>query len=317
MTEKAGSLAAAAGRAAATRDRAHTLSDAPAARNRRGDIDSALAGAPVPTVDFRPSIPGRDAEVDTPTRKESQMHRNTLYAAVLAPCLAIPALAAPPSATTPGWSMNATIIEACSCPMFCSCYFGSGHPSGHHNMESHAEEHFCRFNNAFRVNKGQYNGVKLDGAKFWVAGDLGGDFSKGQMDWAVLTFDKAMTKEQRDGIAAIVGHLYPVQWNSLTTAEGEMSWEAGPTQSRALLDGGRTAEVALAKGGFGEGGQTPVIKGLQYWAANHNDGFVLMPNTVETYHAGPKPFEFKGTNGFMITVDIHGSAEKPGAKGGM
>ncbi len=218
----------------------------------------------------------------------------------------------------PEWSMNATIIEACSCPMFCSCYFGSGHPAGHHNMESHAEEHFCRFNNAFQVNHGTYKGVKLDGARFWVGGDLGGDFSKGQMDWAVLTFDKSLSQEQRDGIAAIVGRLYPVKWNSLTTAEGEISWVSGKAEAHAMLDGGKTAEVALAKGGFGEAGQTPVIKGLQYWGANHNDGFVLMPNTVEAYRAGDKTFEYKGTNGFMITLDIHAPTAMPASesKGG-
>ncbi|MBI4364567.1 MAG: hypothetical protein HY568_03985, partial [Candidatus Latescibacteria bacterium] len=41
-----------------------------------------------------------------------------------------------------------------------------------------------------------------------------------------------------------------------------------------------------------------------YWGAPRNDGFVLMPNEVEAYRVGDKPFEFKGTNGFMITVDI-------------
>ena len=29
------------------------------------------------------------------------------------------------STEAPKWSMNATIIEACSCPMFCQCYFNS------------------------------------------------------------------------------------------------------------------------------------------------------------------------------------------------
>jgi hypothetical protein len=47
-----------------------------------------------------------------------------------------------------------------------------------------------------------------------------------------------------------------------------------------------------------------VIKNLKYWGAPRNDGFVLMPNKVEAYHAGDKPFEFKGTNGFTITFDI-------------
>src|SRR5260370_35443062 len=89
----------------------------------------------------------------------------------------------------PDWSLNATIIEACSCPMFCQCYFNAK-PASQEGHEGHGSTagHFCLFNNAFKVNKGTYGNVKLDGAKFWVSGDLGGDFSMGQMDWAVVTF---------------------------------------------------------------------------------------------------------------------------------
>src|SRR5947207_13514265 len=94
-----------------------------------------------------------------------------------------------------GWSLNATAIEACSCPMFCQCYFNTkpaahGAHGEHAEHEGHGEaEHFCRFNNAYKVNRGHYGTTKLDGAKFWIYGDLGGDFSQGQMDWAVVTFD--------------------------------------------------------------------------------------------------------------------------------
>jgi uncharacterized protein DUF1326 len=205
-------------------------------------------------------------------------------------------------APKPQWSMNATIIEACSCPMFCQCYFNS-QPSAH---EGHgAGEHFCKFNNAFKVNRGHYGNVKLDGLKFWVAGDLGGDFSKGQMDWAVLTFDKTMTKEQRAGVAAIVGHIYPVKWNSLTTAEGTIdTWKYDKDSAYAALDGGKSAEVKL-KRHPGNTNEPVVIKNLKYWGTLRNDGFVLMPNEVEAYRVGEKAFEFKGTNGFMITFDIN------------
>ncbi|HTK30958.1 MAG TPA: DUF1326 domain-containing protein [Candidatus Saccharimonadaceae bacterium] len=215
--------------------------------------------------------------------------------------------AAKPTAKAAGeWSMNATIIEACSCPMFCTCYFGDGKPAAHHDMTTHAEEHYCRFNNVFRVNKGNYKGVKLDGAKFWVAGDLGGEFGSGQAEWASVIFDKATTKEQRDGIAAIVPHLYPMKWKAFSAGEGDVSWEAemAKGEAEAKLDGGKGGEVVLKKGGFGEHGKTPRIDGLQYWAADHNDGFVLMPNSVEAYRQGDHPFEFNGTNGFMITVSI-------------
>ena len=201
-------------------------------------------------------------------------------------------------AAAPGWAMNATIIEACSCPMFCQCYFNA-HPAGEHGE---AGGHYCRFNNAFRVNKGSYGAVKLDGAKFWVAGDLGGDFSKGLMDWAVLTFDRATSKEQRDAIGAILGTVYPVKWNSFTTAEGDISWTPGKDEARALLDGGKTAEVAL-KRFQGMTDDPIVIKNLKYWGVARNDGFVMMPNVVEAYRVGGKPFEYRGTNGFMTTID--------------
>jgi hypothetical protein len=29
-----------------------------------------------------------------------------------------------------------------------------------------------------------------------------------------------------------------------------------------------------------------------------------MPNEVEAYREGPKAFEYKGTNGFMLTFDM-------------
>ena len=47
-----------------------------------------------------------------------------------------------------------------------------------------------------------------------------------------------------------------------------------------------------------------VIKNLKYWGVPRNDGFVLMPNEVEAWRDGEKKFEFKNTNGFMLTLDI-------------
>jgi hypothetical protein len=199
------------------------------------------------------------------------------------------------------WAMNATIIEACSCPMFCQCYFNTK-PAGHHT--GHGESHFCRFNNVFRVNKGTHGATKLDGAKFWVAGDLGGDFSKGQMDWAELTFDPAVTKEQRAGIQEVLGKLYPVKWNSFQISkDGKIDWSYTKDRAEAKMDGGKSGEVILTQ----MAGNTPapvVIQNLKYWGAPRNDGFVLMPNEVEAYRKGAKKFEYKGTNGFMITFDI-------------
>src|SRR5262249_28118881 len=159
-----------------------------------------------------------------------------------------------------------------------------------------------------------YGATKLDGAKFWVAGDLGGDFSKGKMDWAVVTFDKAMTKEQREGVGAIVGKLYPVQWNSVTTAEGDMdTWTFDKNTAVATLDGGKSGEVRLHRATSGMTAEPIVIQNLKYWGAPRNTGFVLMPNDVEAYRVGEKPFEYKGSNGFMITIDMTSKDVQPPA----
>jgi hypothetical protein len=172
-------------------------------------------------------------------------------------------------------------------------------------------KHFCRANLAWKVNKGSYGATSLDGAKFWLANDLGSDFSKGQMDWNVLIYDKALTPAQREGILAIAGHLFPVKWNSFTTAEGNIdNWKFDKDSAYATIDGGRTAEVRL-KRFAGMTDEPIVIRNLRYWGAPRNDGFILMPNEVEAYRVGPKAFEFKGTNGFMITVDMNSKDVPP------
>jgi hypothetical protein len=140
------------------------------------------------------------------------------------------------------------------------------------------------------------------------------------MNWCVVTFDKATTKEQREGIGAICGKLFPVTWKSMTTAEGDIDWVAGAGDAHAMLDGGKTAEVKLSAASLNPNvkGQPMVIKNLKYWGAPRNDGFVLMPNTIETLRAGDKAYEFKGTNGFMITVDLNSKDfAAPATKGGM
>jgi hypothetical protein len=121
----------------------------------------------------------------------------------------------------------------------------------------------------------------------------------------VLYFDKATTKEQRDGIQAIAGHLFPFKWKSFKTAEGSIDkWEHTNDWAHATLDGGKTGEVKLRRH-QGNTNDPVVIKNLKYWASPRNDGFILMPNEVEAYRVGPNKFEYKGTNGFMLTLDMN------------
>jgi len=226
--------------------------------------------------------------------------------------LAVSAANAAAAAAAPEWRMNATIIESCSCPMFCQCYFNTK-PAAHHEHGG-GGKHFCKANLAYQVNKGSYGDVNLDGAKFWLTGDLGGDFSKMETEWGILTFDKSVAPAQRAAIEKIYTYLMPFKWQSFKTAEGMISWTATPGEARALLDGGKTAEIHLmAAAQTDTAGQPIVIKNLQYFGSTTNDGFVLMPAVLEAYRVGDKAFEFKGTNGFMITFDIDSKSVAPAA----
>src|SRR5260370_12860945 len=65
------------------------------------------------------------------------------------------------------WAINATAIEPSSCPHFCMCYFNA-HPAAHH--ENGKTEHFCKFNNAYKVNKGHYGSTARADAQGWLRG---------------------------------------------------------------------------------------------------------------------------------------------------
>ena len=147
-------------------------------------------------------------------------------------------------------------------------------------------------------------GTELTGAKLWLSGDLGGDFSSGQMDWVGVTFDKSVTTEQRQGLGEILPHVFPVKWKSFQIAEGNIdTWTFDKDQAHATLNAGKTAEVRLHRfQGMSE--EPAVLKNVKYWGTPRNDGFVMMPNDLEAYRKGPNAFEYKGANGFVLTFDM-------------
>src|SRR5258708_34161474 len=113
-----------------------------------------------------------------------------------------------------------------------------------------------------------------------------------------------MTKERQEALGAILPHVIPVQWNSLeTTVENIDTWEYNKDTAHATIDGGKTAEVKLHR--FQGNTDDPVVMhNLKYWGTPRNDGFVMMPNDIETYKTGSKQFEQKGTTGFRVTIDM-------------
>lgn len=193
------------------------------------------------------------------------------------------------------WSLSWDYIEACSCHLFCACYFYTSPEGGH----------MCQFNNAVKVASGHVGAVKVDGCKFWMSGDLGGDFSKGEMKAGVLTFDPAVTKEQQEAIQFLVGKVYPVKWGKLEVDVAPITWEQKGDDSYAKL--GDVAEVKLTA--FKQDGKQTVIHDLRYWGAQKNTGIHLAKST-HWYKGHGFDYKFADMNGFTIHIESEGALEE-------
>jgi hypothetical protein len=204
------------------------------------------------------------------------------------------------------WSMNATAIEACTCPMFCQCYFNT-EPAAHGH--DHGEEaHYCKFNMAWQINEGHYGNTDLKGALFWIAGDLGEGWGDGNVDWAALHFDPSVSEAQREGISTILSPLFPANWQSFTVGDDKsIEWHATTKEAVARLDNGNAAEMRLMHPPTAMTDEPAVLTNVIYWGAPRHDGFIMMPNEIQAYRLGDKAFESSGSNGFMITIDMNSS----------
>lgn len=216
-------------------------------------------------------------------------------------------LAAQPSAPrkSPAWALSVDVLESCSCPVFCQCFF-TDKPPASMDMEGH-ERHVCEFIQAYHVNAGHLGSVRFDGARFWFAGNAGDDFDKPKLEWAVLTFDSALPLEQRDALLTVIRHLHwyrPERWTSYTVGDPlPMTWAATAKGARATL--GAVGEVKLTTM-EGMGGKPVTMTNMDYFGYPRNSGFVLMPSDVLTYRQGAHPFEYfgKGTNGLLTTLEM-------------
>ena len=196
------------------------------------------------------------------------------------------------------YEVTADTIEGCSCPLFCTCYFG---PS--------ADEHMCQFNNVYKFRKGSHWGaVDISDQLVWMSGDLGGEWHKKPgpgmpLSWATVTFDKASSKEQRDAIAKVIGVVWNVKWGKFGTREDSISWsDTGKTAEAKMASG--MAEIKLDKT-TGPNKTTPtVIKNLQFWFTNSNEGFVL---AFSKHHFdGETKISQDHKNGFTIAWSAKG-----------
>ena len=101
---------------------------------------------------------------------------------------------------------------------------------------------------AYKINKGYYGDTDLAGVKFWVAGDLGHSWQKGNTEWAVVTFQPGTTDAQKAGVSNTLGHIFPVKWKAFEVAEdAEIEWTATEDRAEAKLAKGVKAHIILNK----------------------------------------------------------------------
>ncbi|MGI8924463.1 MAG: DUF1326 domain-containing protein [Fimbriimonadales bacterium] len=210
-----------------------------------------------------------------------------IFALLVAMC----GMSAGPETEKKTWAIDADYIEACSCNLFCMCYFNT-HPEG--GM-------FCEFNNAIKITKGHVGDVVVDGTHVWLSGDLGGDFTQG-MKGAVITFDPSTPKEKREAIKVLMSKVYPVKWGSFKEDEAPITWHKTGMNGHAKL--GDKAEITL-EGAKDDKGKQTVIRNLKYWGADRNDGFRLAYGT-HFYKGHGYDYSHEKKNGFFITIHSKG-----------
>jgi len=202
----------------------------------------------------------------------------------------------------PDFSITASYIEACSCDMFCPCYFNT-----HSTM--HGDKQFCRANLVMKVDKGYYKSTKLDGAKVWVSTDLGSDWGTGKDSWVVMTFDAEDTPEQKAALGDILGQLYPMKWEKVATDTVAFTWNVDRATgvAHAKMSNGK-GEVELERVASTNPKEEVVLPNVKYWNAQSNSGFRMWKSKREAYSGQGHDFDYKGTNGFLITIEFSGKA---------
>jgi hypothetical protein len=228
---------------------------------------------------------------------------------VLLPLLAVAGvlLAAEPSKPSgKTYEVTADTIEGCSCPLFCTCYFG---PS--------ADEHSCMANNVYKFRKGSHYGdVDISDQIVWLSLDLGGEWHHHPgpgmpTKWAVVTFDKKSSESQRKAIGDVLGIVFPVKWGKLSTREDSIEFHQDAKMAHAKMASGM-AEIKLDMTAGPDKKAPSVVKNLQYWFSTSNDGFVL---AYSTHHwDGENKFQQEHKNGFTISWTAKGEVNPEGAK---
>ena len=204
----------------------------------------------------------------------------------------------------PSWHMKADYVEACSCHLFCQCYFNQ-----------HAEHPYCEFNMAVTVRKGYSGKTQLTGAKYWLTGDLGMSWgTEKKAKWVSVTFDPSTTQEQRDALAPMIIKTYGLEWPELKVNVAPIEITRTADIAEAKLDGGKLAYMKL-KREPGADGKGVVLKNVNYFGAQGNDGFEMYKSIEHRADIAGHKFSYSGRNAFLISIESYDEAGVAGKKG--
>ena len=210
-------------------------------------------------------------------------------------------------ASTPGkpaWRMKADYVEACSCHLFCPCYFNK-----------HAEHPHCEFNMAVKVREGYSGNTNLAGSKYWLTGDLGDEWGTNhKAPWVVVSFDPSVNKEQRDALAPMILKTYGLDWGELKVQEAPIEINKSGDMVNATLGGGQMATMKLQREP-GADGKGVVLKNVKYFGAQNNDGFEMYRSLEHSANVQGHKFAHSDRNAFLISIDTH-EGEGGGMTGG-
>jgi len=224
-----------------------------------------------------------------------------LSSVVLVLALAVSLAAAPGE---PLWRMKADYVEACSCHLFCQCYFSDRH--GH----KHAEHPSCEFNMAVTVRQGHSGNTDLANTKYWLTGDLGDNWgTEKKAKWVTVSFDPMTTQAQRDALAPIILKTYGLDWAELKVQEAPIDIRQSGDIVEAKLADGTKAYLKLQREP-GIDGKGVVLKNVKYFDAVQNDGFHLYRSIEHRANLGGHQFSYSDRNAFLITIVSEGGIAK-------
>ncbi len=221
-----------------------------------------------------------------------------IFASFLTLALAV-SLAMASAPVGPSWRMKADYVEACSCHLFCPCYFNK-----------HAEHPFCEFNMAVTVREGHSGNVDLTGAKYWLTGDLGDKWGTDKKaTWVMVSFDPKDTQPQRDALAPIIIKTYGLEWPELKIQEAPIEIHQSGDIVEARLAGGQQAYMKLQREP-GIDGKGVLLKNVKYFDAVQNDGFQMYKSIEHRTDVAGHQFSYSDRNAFLITI----VSEEPGTR---